>query len=325
MRKFIIFSAKCILAASPIIAIILYTALCPFSYMDNEFPAWKYKKELQSGQVRYENTDTLILGDSGAMSALIPEKVCDDAVNLAAGGATSIEMYYFLKNYLNNNEAPENIVIMFSPFHYSAIDNFDTRTVYFRALSVKDAIELYREAGKLCAESVYRKGAVGDELAARLYLPTKYLPALYNARFITRYDENRTLYERIADSRGHGYFGTAESCSDLNYEAKYTQMPESGDAALLAMYMDKLLDECERTGGRVILLQPAMNEESFDALDDNYVTEYTSYIEALGDRHPAVEVETHIRRYQDDCFGDAMHLNEKGAARFSEEISEYFK
>ena len=93
MKRLTVF-AKCILASLPAILFIAYTLLCPFCYMDEEYPAWRFEKEVVSGK-EYDGRsfDTVVIGDSGAMSSIIPSVLGDSVINLAVGGATSIEMY----------------------------------------------------------------------------------------------------------------------------------------------------------------------------------------------------------------------------------------
>ena len=319
--KMIRFILKCILAAVPAIALIAYTLLCPLCYMDEEYPSWRFSKDVSTGKTYAgENFDTVILGDSGAMSSIVPHLVGDSCLNLAVGGATAIEMYYIMSEYLEDHEAPKTAVIMFAPFHYWHIDNYKTRTVYFKALSLKDLPELYENA-KLCgADSVYHEGYITDELSARCALPSVYLPAIYASRFTGRYDTNKKMLNDIESTRGYGTFGRLDECYDESYETSYEDMVIDGDAKLITLYMQKLLKLCSENGVHVKILQPAVNTATFKKLNEHYYASYRTYIKQMATVSDDIEYETDLRVYDGRYFSDTSHLNEAGAEKFTKEI-----
>lgn len=332
------FFLKCIFALFPILAVILYTALVPYGYMDIEYPAWKYTKDVASGKVPsalntsavgdYTSFDTVILGDSRAMADLIPEYInastSHSSVNLAVGGATSIEMYYTLNNLIKNGHTPENAIIMFAPFHYSVIDNFWERDAYFNYLSVSEMQELYDYAKATGSETLLKDGYNNDLLSYRFRFPDKYLPALMNAKFTGRYADNTSEYESVYTNLGYGEFGNADGCEYLNFETSYDRMHTTGDAVLLDVYMNRLLKLCSENGINTILAIPPMNEASYTVLIDSYVEDFDSYINDLKIKYPATMVDGDIPCYDNSFFGDSSHLNRKGAEIFTKEFVDTF-
>lgn len=323
--KYIKFIIKCICAASPAIALVLYTLLCPMCYMDEDYASWRYTEEVTKGNVDSNvQYDTVILGDSSAMSSFVPDRLSESCINLAVGGATSIEMYFFLKNYLECHEAPQNVVVMFTPFHYANIDNYKTRTMYFKALSVMEARELYSVAKATGVSQIYDDNTVWDEIACRAGLPNKYLPAITASHFIGRYDSNRAGYEAIVNSRGYGMFGTQDGCDGLSYECAYTQINYGADLELLTLYFEKLYSMCRDNNISVLLIQPALNEASYNAIDQGYVDTYTAYIDMMAGLCVGLEYENELRCYPNEYFGDVSHLNSRGAEKFSDEIKSLY-
>lgn len=320
------FFIKLILALIPAIALIMFTAICPMCYMDEEYPAWKYSIDTvrKGGNVINSGVDdnihTLILGDSRAMADLMPEKFSKSCINLAVGGATSIEMYYFYSEYLKNNAAPETAVVMFAPFHYSYIDNFKTRGTYFNALTIPQRIELYQNAKKCGADAVLFDDYAAYSISCKLRLPDVYLPAIYNAKFVGRLSNNKQLLSDLEKSHGQGYFGTDDYNNETASEVGYTQMKGDGNEQLIRIYMERLLDLLNESGARVILEQPPMNEATYDSLDSNYLSEYKMYITKLCENYDNVVYSADMIRYSPEYFGDPSHLNEKGANQFSEEF-----
>ncbi len=325
------FLFKCILALLPLLFLIGYTALFPFAYMDAEYPSWAYTKDVASGKLTVaaaadsEADMILILGDSRAMADLVPGEFDSPAQNLALGGATTIEMYYTLSDYLTHHEPPSAAVILFAPFHYSYMDNFWQRTIYFNYLSIPQMFEVFANANTVASETVLQEHYLIDSASYRLRLPDKYLPALINSRLCTRFSENNTAYEKLYAEGGHGLFGTAEGSSDLNYEVNYTQMKASGDSALISLYFDKLLTLCAENKIDVIVEQPPMNEASYEKLQESYINEYTFYIEEIQKKYPSFSINSSIPCYKNDFFGDSSHLNEKGALAFTQDFKEKYK
>ncbi|MCR5672551.1 MAG: hypothetical protein K6F87_02415 [Lachnospiraceae bacterium] len=316
---------NCILAAIPAIALIAFTLLCPSCYMDEEYEAWAHARRTAEGkEYKGQDFDTVILGDSGAMSSIMPQNLNGSCVNLAVGGATSIEMYYFLEEYLKNHDAPERVIIMFAPFHYWHIDNYKTRTVYFKAIPLDKICGLYDNARRCEASSVLYDGVEADEISARCGLPNKYLPAINASKFIGRYADNKKTYADLTASFGYGGFGELDECHDMSYETSYDDMVIDGDAKLITLYMQKLLKMCEDNGIHVRLLQPAVNTETFEGLNEHYYAAYKNHIKRISTVIDDIECETQLRVYDGKYFSDASHLNPKGAKRFTEEIKEKY-
>lgn len=321
--KYIKFLLKCILAASPAIVLIVYTLTMPFGYMDEEYASWRFTKRVSCGQeLAGEYFDTVILGDSGAMSSYVPEVLSPSGkcINLAVGGATSIEMYYFLKNYLENHEKPKHVIIMFAPFHYTHVDNYDTRTMYFKALSISDAKQLYTMAKTYGADGIYSDNVLWDEIACRAGLPTKYLPAIMASRICGRYRDNTMRYQALIDSKGYGTFGTLDGCDGLSYECSYSGLEFDNNVGVLSQYFNLLIGTCEYNDIDVLIVQEALNEASYESISPNYVEQYKTYLEILKSTYPEAVIETELRCYPNQYFGDVSHLNEAGARIFSEEI-----
>ncbi|MCR5421336.1 MAG: hypothetical protein K6E98_10030 [Lachnospiraceae bacterium] len=329
MGRFIL---KCILALLPLVFLVGYICINPMGYMDEEFPSWYYTKQVEKGTEKFENiSDTvLILGDSRAMADIVPTEMGENYVNLGMGGATSVEMYYTLKHFIENNGVPDRVFIMFAPFHYSYMDNFKTRTLYFHHLKFPEVLNIYNEARALNREGINTEAFAKVDLpyivSCYLRLPSVYLPALINSGGFGRYSENTDKYDQQVKMRGHGLYGVEDGCDELNYEANYTGMKKEGDHRIITVYFRKLMELCMENEIECVVLQTPMNEASYNALDKGYVSEYFSYINALAKETQGVYFEMEIPCYSNEYFGDASHLNEKGAYVYTQElIGKYIK
>lgn len=324
MKKFGVFFGKCILVALPFILVIGYTFVFPFGYMDNEYPDRAYTKDVINGLDSYE---TIILGDSRAVADIIVNEFDESAVTLANGGATSIENYYYLKEYIKKHGAPKRCIIGFAPFHYIQIDNFWNRTVYFNELTISETAEVMKNAQAISGmktEGILSSGDYINLISNRLRLPHVYMPALVNSHFVGRYSENKATYDLVSSQRGHHLYGTEDGCSDLNYEVNYEAMAETPDAELLREYLLKLMDLCRENNIETYIIALPMNRSSYENLHESYEKSLYLFLRSLSDLYPEATVENEIIYYEDEMFGDASHLNQKGAEIFTEEFKSKF-
>lgn len=320
------FILKCVACLIPLAVLMGFTLLAPMCYMDEEYPAWRYVKEVSTGKIGEDYYDTVILGDSVAKSSIIPDELTGGScVSLAVGGATSADMYYAFSEYLRNHEAPKNVIILFGPFHYWHVDNYKTRSVYFKSLSLKDAKSLYDSAKVFDSQSIRFEGFPVYELSCRLGLPTVYLPAINAAHFTGRLESNKAVYEEIKSQNGYSMFGDLDYCDDLSYEAAYPEIVLDGDAVLIINYFGQLVKLSESKGCKVNYIQSALNETTYDAMNETYLEQYYSIANSLNELGDDIFVEKSLRRYGNEYFGDASHLNKKGAQLFTSEIGEILR
>ena len=111
-----------ILISIPLILLCILAYVFPMSYMTVEYVMWD--EEFENSESPYMAAKTLIIGDSRAKSSVLPAMLHEDTYNIAIGGATPIEMYYAVENYIEHNGAPENAVVVFAPYHFCDIDNW---------------------------------------------------------------------------------------------------------------------------------------------------------------------------------------------------------
>ena len=100
----------------PMIATCLYARSNLMAFGDNELPYYLWNKDFCSTP-HDSQYDVIILGDSVANSAYMPEILSDHTVNLSIGGTTPMEAYYILKEWLHHNKAPKTVYMSFMDFH----------------------------------------------------------------------------------------------------------------------------------------------------------------------------------------------------------------
>ena len=81
-------------------------------FTDQEVPYYLWNREITNTK-QDKKYDVLILGDSVANAAYIPEVLSDHVINLALGGTTPVENYYTMQDWLKYNPAPKVCYISF--------------------------------------------------------------------------------------------------------------------------------------------------------------------------------------------------------------------
>ena len=116
MKNLLKLTAKCFLVCLPMIAVTVYLRWQPFNYMDGEAPyyIWNRDQARQGSETYYE---TIILGDSVANSAFLPEVLSDGTINMALGGMTPVESYYVLEEWMDSHPAPKACYIAYQDIH----------------------------------------------------------------------------------------------------------------------------------------------------------------------------------------------------------------
>lgn len=320
MKTFIKLLKKFILLAIPLVLVCVYTFLNPMGYMSLEYPMWVEERDAVHKSFAERDPRTIVLGDSRAKSGIIPKEIetSGDIYNIAIGGSTGIEMYFAARNYLRNHKAPERALVIFAPFHFTEMDNWD-QTLYFNYLSAAEVLEVKRDALKYGTKKVNYNGSLADLLSFSLRLPNKYMDALVSSRFNGNREANLKKYASVREDGGYTAFGEEEYNDGLSYE---THKEDFELDLLVDEYYLKLLDLLRDNGVEVIIEQAPLNTASHEAIRDEYFADYDRYMQGIRERYPTFSVETGVPEYDNSYFGDNNHLNRRGAERFSKEIKE---
>jgi len=309
---------------------------------DEEYASYKQTMDYVNNESNDYNS-VLIFGDSVAKAGVIPQVISEDTYNISMAGATTIEQYYIMKNYLEHHEAPKTLIMMYFIGANDSIDDFFwNRTLYFNCLTTAQfneivangAFENYRPVEKENGVEIerdeasykfYEKGNFGAKInfwQYKLASPTKYYAAIKNAMFEKRYEVNQKEYETSQENKGQHYFGTEASFEPNNVTITGKQHFEV--LPIIDIYMNKCIELCKENGIQVIIEQHPINESTYANMSGDYKKEYMDYMKSLKEKHPEIIVNTEYNVCPSDWLGDFSHLNENGATKFSEELKEKY-
>lgn len=309
---------KTLLVFIPVILVWIFIAAFPVYYMDGEYSYFTQVKEYRLGQSNLSPCDILILGDSRAKSALIPDEISDSCISLAEGGSTSVEAYFTLKDYIEHMGAPKKVLLTVSSYHFTSFDGFWTRSVYFDFLSSKQAAEVINTA-KGFGEQAALKEAGGDSLLTlfeyKIKSPTKYMSPVINSFGENRKEINEEAYQEMLDSKGFKSFVSWWPTS-AEHDMESFEMLKTLD-----YYYRKIIDLCVENGIELYSLNTPLISTTFE--DAKKISDpFSKYFKELKadypeSEYPDVHIDTEFFSYDEQYFDDADHLNPKGAKKYT--------
>lgn len=320
------FFAAAGLSLLPLLLVIAATWLSdPMDYMDYDYPYWTWQKNHARGHG--ETREVLFLGDSMLRAAVLPDRLGKNVYNLALGGGTPTEMYYSLLAYLEGHPAPLAVFVSFGSVHYADIESYRTRNFYFHYLPWYEAIESQKNI-LLMDEVPLREWPkmIGEDIEYLLRLPTKYFQTLRTSR-LGRGAANRDMYSTVEKARGHRFFGTGEGGDWVQGYKPYKMITVPfRPLPSQEFYMKKLLALCTDRSIPVKVIQEPIHSLDYALIKKSgYLRDYQDFLRKIS-RATGVDVETDIPVYSPELFGDFMHVNMKGAVRYTDDFRQkYFK
>lgn len=275
-------------------------------YMNVEYAMWHYASE-KTHSTNDEKYNLVAIGDSKMKSAFIPNEFDDEefnTINLALGGSSFISGYYTLKEYLENNESPEYLVMGYSPGLFVMAPFYHVRTVRFQYLDNSD----YKEIMHL-SETIDNNETLGegDYLDYTIY-PGKYFTEFLNGITELRWFGNVEMMKILNKSKGHNYWGQDDGSTHVSEE---TTLEEFVPSPFINEYVEKILTMANEADIKVYWYTMPFNQPTIVEFNPKFVEGYNNHMEMLSAKYD-FEVLAGIHAIDNDNFGDAYHLY-KGA------------
>lgn len=307
---------KCGCVMLPLLVVCIYMRSHPLAFMDNEAPHYLWNK-IKTNTVNGQNYDVLILGDSAANAAYMPETLSGTTLNLALGGTSPVENYYTLQDWLAHNPAPKACYISFKDFHLQKEDCFWTRTMYSHRYTLRQNLEMLKKAIEYKEPSILTKHYILDFVSYELFLPNKYITSFMNASFNQRYQGNRST-QQADDLYGGRYIARGLNeyvpSGEIVNEKFYVN-------PLFDYYYRKILEVCRENQIDVHLIKLPFPENI--SFTEEYVEGFNRYYEELQKEYPDIRVDR-FSAYPKLYFADSDHMNTRGALSFSAELKEMY-
>jgi len=304
--------AKLGIVGMPVWVLWIYIIQSPLNFLDGELPYYLYNKETVNDE-NGRDYDVVILGDSVANAAYLPNLLGENTVNLALGGTTTVEAYHILENYLDTHEAPKAVFISYYDYHLLREDCFWNRTMYFHLLSFADEIEIMKTVKDYNVPSIQQKDYIWEWLQYRLYYPAKYTPALVSSELNQRYGINKAEYTSACLHAG-------EYIASLNWESYVPSEPVEYSSFSIGdffyLYYDRILNLCEKNDIEVHIIQMPYCVNS--VYTDDYVSQVFASYDKILEGHSDVTFEWISKDeagIDENDYLDNHHMNIHGAVK----------
>lgn len=312
MKKFI-FKILFLLAVVQTV-LYVYIEYFPIYYNSIYNTRWFYFKQIFNREIEIKESKVLFLGDS-RLNTDVDVKRISNAWSFSAGGATPIEMYYTLKNYLEIYPAPDTVFISFSPMAFVKAFSFweySIRNDYFTSVQFEEILTNYR---KYPNDNVLGNFCKMRYLIHRANFITFYQDDLYRNFVFLGKKKNQALIRSFQNEKGiWNYPNLKDSCSELNFE---TGLKSFTPSLLLDYYFIELIEVCKKKNIFIIIESCPINESSYYRLHAKYIDEYKGYFWDLKLKYPEYIISDSIYFYEDNYFGDESHLNNTGKVKFT--------
>lgn len=306
-----------LLASALLTAVILGVVLelYPMSFFDESYAMYQQVKEA-SLRPSQQKSRLLILGDSRPKAAIIPQELGANVESLTLTGGTPLEIFYTLERYLARHPAPERILLSISAVHFNDGSMFWEHTVKYRYLDSSTLETVLAESRSLGDDIFGSEWESRWQLFAYQYkLLHLYFPEL-RAAFIqlNRSARNLTLFSNLERARGHAWFGARQRSSDPAYEVAHKVFHVS---PTLDRYFRRLLHRSRTSGAKVVFAAMPLNRASRGALSSAFVNGYQAYFERIARDYPQISFSSGWPVLPDEDFGDANHVNARGAKKMT--------
>jgi hypothetical protein len=299
----------------------LYVATMPMAFLSRDYPLSIAKRtlidECRAGSVA-------VFGDSRTLAGTIPSAMPIPVTNLAQSGSSPIETYFAARRALRCETAPKLVVIAHGPLKFSSDSDYWASFVRNGVLNYADMREVDHNAALLHDKGI-QDLIPGDqmrpflrELLYSIRFPAFYFDSLVNGFVAARWQHNRNALRENLQSSGHALFGTASGSSEVAVEGSDVTFRAS---PLIDWYFSRTLEMLTERGIPVIVVSMPINHATYTRMPAELSDHFGSYLRGKAKQFPGLHVVgPTIPCWPDEFFGDAWHLNARGAELYSRSL-----
>ncbi len=308
----------------PLVIISVVSALLishdPMKYYKEGYSCYLQNK-LVSGS-KDSNYRVLICGDSTAKTDWLPASLSEDTYNFSLGGVSPVEEYYYIRDYLQNNEIPEYIIYSMSISHYMEAGSFWQESVYFHTLDIEDLLDVLVTKRSFRESSLWGDKGLLDIIGYYTYSPVLYGTALVEGTLHDRSKFNIDMYNEVINNKGQYCYN-----KDKNVEKRiddslacsaFTPDP------LIDYYFRKTIELCEDNGIRFVYQLSPINASTYSIVSPDVVEQWYDYLDDIRMEYQNANFDGELIIYSDELFSDPTHLSPDGVASFSAEMRERY-
>ncbi|MEC5387193.1 hypothetical protein VVD49_15800 [Uliginosibacterium sp. H3] len=308
-------------------AIWLYVVYMPMRFLETGYVSWTAKMDLAK---TCDMGDLVVIGDSQAEAAINPLGLSVKSTNLAVGGATPIEMYYWGEHVLRCPNVPRHVMLTMARGQMGLISNFLFENgARYGYIGFGPLQEIQTESARLhdgALERLHTRDGLNGTLRNAFYAmhaPPLYFNSLISARFNGRAQANTQVYDRLLRNRGHNdYPGQVQNAG----AGAHAEEPDFKVLPIQAYYLERLIERLEGAGAQVHFLVMPRRGSGDEQHAGQQDARFNAYLVGLQRQHPHFDVVNGVPAiWPDALFSDAAHLNPAGTERYTAQFEHCVK
>jgi hypothetical protein len=253
-----------------------------------------------------ELTHILIIGDSHTQSGIDDSKI-KNALNISQSTEHFLYSYNVLNQILNNNSQIDKVILgisfhSFGEFYDRYIHDEDETMVMFpRYFPILD-IESIRDINKVPLKQ-------GKNIIKNI------IKSLFNNATIHNYPFVGSFYKSYGSNLNDSILNTT-----LQRHYFTNVGNEQGYSEYQVKYLNKIVELCSTKNIELIIINTPIYYKFYNRIPEKFVVNYYSMMQQFKNKIHFYDF--HSVEFPQDCYGDADHLNARGAIKLSLLISE---
>ena len=319
MRNVVKLGIKCILVLVPLWVVSLVMAMTQISFVDWEIPNYWWNRQACEQQDKYYKA--IVIGDSSANAAYMPEVISDEILNLAMGGTSTVEMYYTLEDYLNNNEAPTDVFLSFHDSHLYYSEVYTEKILPAHRFSLATNLRMIAD-GTLKRDATFgATGLLSEALTTEIYFPSQYIVSFVEG---LKSDRTHTNTDALATIELHNGRYTALGKTEFTTTQTRTYQGYSGQD-LYIEYLNKIAALCQDRDIKLHIIKLPLPENT--KFSDDYYTQIWAFYASLCLMYDVMDFhwDWDQQIYPNEAFADEIHMNNAGSYEFSTYVRDLYQ
>lgn len=302
----------------------------------------RYNREVAQGIQGDKEISFLALGTSQLLNAFNTEDIPSSQV-LAVSLSSSVELYYYLKDFLLHHKAPK-VVFLGLPSHIEVWRKlFLKHNIKERTLNLNEIIDLGGNANQIAD---FRSLSSYDRrdpqingifsfyfhfLKSYFYSIDLYVNDVQRSLYIGDriLKKNALIYSLLFNNSGQYHRSDYNRFDHLVIDSISYYKEEFGThfhmGPLFDLYLKKIIEITRESGIQLILAPMPHDQRPFLSLGNSYFERLQEYYTNLENQNEHVRYYHDRNFYPDDVFYDGLHFKREGQQLFMSKLSAFLK
>ncbi|RCW90254.1 hypothetical protein [Winogradskyella arenosi] len=294
----------------------------PEYYMDQSFSIFKYGKELIEHNAFGVNT--IIIGDSRAQAGFVPDSLTKTTINGALLGSSPIEGYFQLEKLMKQGASIDTLIVSYGALHLMSSEYYFINSLRYSYLNINDVNTIHNTFNykndafwEIHPSELSYFEQYTSRIKAYLILlkcPLYFQESITSSKF-RRNKPNRSFYSDLVKNKGYYLYGKDAFSNALNEETKEEDFIVN---STISTALKELFKLAQANNIHVVYVNMPYNKASYNQLSTAFINNYKNYMNSLKQEFPEVEFKSELFLLSNGYFGDASHLNRKGAIKMTQ-------